>query len=186
MTFDPNTFPLEADLSRADVRVLHRLCAGKRVVEFGCGGSTVLLGMLAGHVTSYDTDPSWVKRTQRRLARERATTCDAVVLCGPEPPAVLPVADVYFIDGHPPHRAAWIKAVIAHDAAPVIIVHDSRSEVMTEVSAAIVHPFTLSLRTIVFHPDESNMMVITIGKPVVRRNWNEEEPANRLPFLGDD
>ncbi len=201
MTFDPDTFPLEADLSRADVRVLHRLCAGRRVVEFGCGGSTVLLAHFVPLLLSYDTDPSWVERTKQRIAREPLPVRPGPE-CGVCPgacihrcilvehfdetdrvPADLPAADVYFIDGYVPLRAAWLEAVITRRLAETIIIHDSRSSAMTDIGRVLAYPLTLSLRSLEYHADGSNLLIVRAGAPCEWVNWNEAEPDNRLPFL---
>jgi hypothetical protein len=181
--FDPETFLLEADLSRADVRLLYRFCKDKRVVEFGCGGSTVMLAAFVEHLVSYDTDASWVERTTRRLSREQEHTCAAVVHCGDKPPVDLPNADVYFVDGFVPHRILWVEEVIRRRLSETIIVHDSRSSAMNDLSKLMVYPLTFSFRSFEFHVDGSNMLVIRAGAPVEYVNWNEAEPKNRLGFL---
>lgn len=185
MSFDPTAFPLEADLSRADVRLLYRLCDGKSVVEFGCGGSTVMLAHFCASLRSYDTDPSWIERTQRRLAREDSALNARVMLFGCNSvPADLPAADVYFVDGYVPDRKLWIEAIIDRRLAEVIIVHDSRSSAMTDIGQVISWPRSLSLRSLEYHVGGSNMLLIRCGAPCEYVNWNEAEPENRLPFLG--
>jgi hypothetical protein len=184
MTFNPMTFPLEADLSRADVRLLHKLCAGKSVVEFGCGGSTVLLGSFASRVISYDTDPSWISRTASRLSREPGHTCAELRQCqeGVVPDG-LPPADVYFIDGWCPDRPKWVREVVLQGLTTLLVYHDSRSGEMTTLASALVYPVTLCLRSVEYHVEDSNMAVMQCGEGVKYVNWNEAEPENRLPFL---
>ncbi len=185
MTFDPMTFPLEADLSRADVRLLYEFCQGKTVVEFGCGGSTVLLAQFAAKVSSYDTDRDWINRTARRLEREpkpdhaRPTLTHYTSF----PPRELPKADVYFIDGYVPDRVRWVKLAIEERLTETIVVHDSRSSAMSDIGPMLTYPLTMSLRSLTYHLDGSNMLVIRAGAPVEYVNWNAAEPAYRLPFL---
>lgn len=182
--FDPTTFPLEADLSRADVRLLHKLCAGKAVVEFGCGGSTILLAQFAERVRSYDTDSSWLERTQRRLDRDpdhapvELRQCQEGVV-----PDGLPPADVYFIDGWCPDRPKWVREVVLRGLTGLLIYHDSRSGEMTTLASALVYPVTQCLRSVEYHVEDSNMVVLRCGEGVKYVNWNEAEPENRLPFL---
>ena len=187
-SFDPDLFPLEADLSRADVRVLHRLCADKRVVEIGCGGSTVLLAQFCREVRSFDTSADWIERAQRRLLREPAAV-QAVVLgisayAPGAIPEVLPEADVYFVDGICEDRPAWVRAVVTRRLAPLVVHHDSRSSCMTTLHEGLPYPVTLALQSLEYHVDGSNMAVLRCGAPVVYENWNETERAHRLPFLG--
>lgn len=190
MTFDPDTFPLQADLSRADVRVLHVLCAGKRVVEVGCGGSTVLLAQFCAGVVSYDTSLDWIERARRRLLREPPETQAVVTAIHAYPPGEipqdLPEADVYFIDGICEDRPAWVQAVVARRLAPLVLHHDSRADCMTALHQALTYPLTLSLRSIEYHVEGSNMLVLRCGAPATYENWNETEPLHRLPFLGDE
>lgn len=181
--FNLSTFPIEADLSRADVRVLHALCQGKRVVEFGCGGSTALLAAFASRVWSYDTDPAWIARTNARLDREPDRSHVTVERCDETTPVTLPSADVYFIDGYVPLRPVWIHDVITRRLTKTIVVHDSRSSAMSDVGRVLVYPLTLFVRSLEYHTDGSNMLIIRVDAAVEYANWNEAEPENRLPFL---
>lgn len=187
MTFNPATFPLEADLSRADVCVLYEMCAGKSVVEVGCGGSTVLLAQFAASLRSYETDPAWIERTQRRLSREPAEVQARCLSLSPyapgQIPAMLPTADVYFIDCICEDRAAWLKTVVERRLAPLVLIHDSRSSAMVLIGPVLIWPLTLSLRSIEYHVDGSNLLLVRCDAPCEYVNWNEAEPANRLPFL---
>lgn len=184
--FDPATYQLEADLSRADVRVLYNLCANKDVIEFGCGGSTVLLAQFAASVRSYDTDVAWIDRVKCRMEREpeevRSRLHD-IHLCSGEPPTDLEAGGVYFIDGYVPDRAKWVAAVIDRCLADTFLVHDSRSSAMNDIGPLLSYPRTLALRSLTYHADGSNMLVIKCGPPCEWSNWNATEPENRLPFL---
>jgi hypothetical protein len=181
--FDPQTFPLEADLSRADVRVLYNFCCDKEVVEFGCGGSTVFLAKIARRVMSYDTSRDWIMRTKIRLEKEIAHNCKGIDLYSSVPDK-LPQADVYFIDGADKLRPLWVAAAIDRELAPIIIVHDTRRAVtMNSIGPIFVHPRTLKLRSVEYHADGSNMMVIRAGEALKYEDWNVTEPENRLPSL---
>ena len=59
---NPYICKIEGDLSRADVVALTLLCRGKDVVEFGLGGSTLIIGQVAKSLITYETKPEWVKR----------------------------------------------------------------------------------------------------------------------------
>lgn len=182
---DPHTFPIEADLSRADVVELHRLCSGKDVVEFGAGGSTVLFSKCCKSVVSYEHDRRWLELTRRRLAREALTNAKLVTLPNWDPPKQLPKADVYFIDGRNTHRAKWANHVLQLQVTRVVAVHDSRrSDIMKGYGFLLQCPLMLHLDRIEFHPGNSNLLVIyPREESVAWENWNVTERENRLPHL---
>ena len=91
---------------------------------------------------------------------------------------------MYFIDGYVPSRAPWVEAAISRRLATTIIVHDSRSSAMTDIGRVLVYPLTLSLRSLEYHVNGSNMLVIRADAPAEWFDWNAAEPLNRLPFLG--
>jgi hypothetical protein len=67
LQLNPYTWPIEGDLSRADAVVLTLLSRGKKVIEFGIGGSTVLFSQVADKVITYEHDPAWVEKMQPSL-----------------------------------------------------------------------------------------------------------------------
>lgn len=49
-------------------RVLDAVLSGReRVLEFGCGGSTLFFARRAAHVLGIETSPAWLERTRRAL-----------------------------------------------------------------------------------------------------------------------
>jgi len=74
--FNPYTCSIQGDLSRADVVALTLLCRGKDVVEYGVGGSTIILSQIAKSVTSFDTKEIWVERTKEFLKKVPNKTCE--------------------------------------------------------------------------------------------------------------
>lgn len=181
---DPQTVPIEADLSRADVVLLHKLCANRNVVEFGAGGSTLLLAQIATYLESYEPDPKWVDCVTTRL-RAMKDTCGTRVVALPnsKPPADLPPADVYFIDGPRYARPKWVHAVIERGLARVIALHDSR-RAETGYGFLFETPCVLRLDRIVPHAAQSNITLFILrAEPVAWENWNLTEPENRLPHL---
>lgn len=181
---DPHTVPIEADLSRADVVLLHKLCANRNVVEFGAGGSTLLLAQVASCLESYEPDPKWVECVTARLVAMKGTCGTRVVaLPNATPPADLPPADVYFIDGLRHARPWWVRAVIERRLARVIALHDSRRS-ETGYGFLFETPCVLMLDRIVPHAGQSNITLFILrAQPVVWENWNLTEPENRLPHL---
>lgn len=188
---NPATVPLEADLSRNDVRVLHQLCLGKTVVEFGTGGSTLLLARFSRVVLSYDHDADWINLVWRTVQRRRAegVRMSKIVLghvpdC--RPPKKLPKVGAMFIDGRRDRRHFWVETAIRRNLAPVIILHDSRAKKspIAACEALLTWPLTLRIDRIAYHYNNSNHVVIWLrDKPVVYENWNKTEKARRLPHL---
>lgn len=175
--------PLEADLSRADAALLARLCAGRRVVEFGSGGSTLLLARVAAYVASYDTDATWTELTRARLAEEPAGSVCAVDLWTyGGVPDQLPAADVALVDGAPGLRPAWTRALVER-GVPLVLVHDSRGDQVGPALAALGWPASLRVRSVELHAEGSHTTVVRCGEPVAYEDWNQTEPEGRAPHL---
>jgi len=188
---NPRTIPLEADLSRNDVAVLHKLCHGKTVVEFGTGGSTLLLARFSRVVLSYESDPDWINLVWRTLQKRRVDgvrMAKIVLNHVPDcvPPAKLPRVGAVFIDGRRDRRHLWVEAAIRRNLAPVIILHDSRAKKspIAACTSLLTWPLTLRIDRIAYHYSSSNHVVIWLrDRPVAYENWNKTEPARRLPHL---
>src|SRR5690606_19207764 len=65
---DPATVETHADLSREDHAVLYRECRGRRVVEFGAGGSTEYLARFVTELHTFETDDAWAEKARRAVA----------------------------------------------------------------------------------------------------------------------
>ena len=185
---DPDTFPLEADLSRADARLLVAYATGRRVVEVGAGGSTPLLAQVSKDLVSFEPEQRWRERVMARLARgERAGErhCRVWLREHDLPPVDAPRADVYFVDGPCHKRQAWVKAVAERNLAPVVLVHDSRRELPVAMLGCLLEwPLSARVDTLQLHAEGSNMLVVRLRREPVRyENWNETEPRYRLPHL---
>lgn len=188
---DPNTYLIDADLSRADLCVLHQLCVGKRVVEVGSGGSTLYLAQIAKSLLSFETDPRWYHDVCGQLDRRGHDPSIVQMLPSTGILPQLPSADVYFIDGvsRDRLRARWLWSVFEQRAASVALLHDSRRPHPTnEIPSQLFHwPNTAYLESVSFHhPDEqgrvSNMIVFRLrAKPVQYENWNHTE-SGRVAF----
>lgn len=148
----------------------------------------MLLARCAGRVTSYEPDPRWWKLARDRLNRETEPTCTANVVHLPAcaaPPPDAPKAGVYFIDGPPEHRPAWVREAILRKLAPVIVVHDSRRpDLMSGLEFLTRPPVMLKLESLEWHARQSNMLVIRVrNQPVRWSNWNLTERNGRAPHL---
>lgn len=176
---------IEADLSRQDVVVLHELCAGKTVVEFGAGGSTVFLAKIASHLVSYEPDEEWRNLASARLAAEPGFLCPhSVLACRNVPPIGAPRFDVYFVDGPRSDRVAWVNGVLKRRLARIVVVHDSRRAENMRGFGGLIEEWLPWMARIDAHPRDSNLLVMHVRRePVKWRNWNLEETANRAPHL---
>lgn len=184
--FDPKTVVIQGDLSRNDVAVLHELCMGKSVVEFGVGGSTLLLSRLATSLVSYDTDQSWIDKTRRRLREISDKTCSPDFRLITGTPAEIPTSDVLFVDGFGNIRWEWMKHF---HTTKVLICHDSLGDtgghgptILNVMSALFKSMENVELLDKAFyHYRDSNMAVVfRRDKPIKYVNWNIAEPENRL------
>jgi len=187
---DPQRVAIEADLSRADVAVLHELCAGRTVVEFGCGGSTLLLARFSRIVLSYDHDVGWlerVARVARRRAQKGVRMSRIVLQHVPEgaPPPKLPRVDVLFVDGERNARHLWVERALRARVARVVVIHDSRRpSPLADCSSLITWPLTRRIDRVLYHYKNSNHVVVCLRDESVRYvDWNKAEPRRRLPHL---
>jgi hypothetical protein len=118
---NPYVYKTEGDLSRADVVALTLLCRGKDVVEFGIGGSTVLLSQIAKSVVSYEHDQTWIDRIKPKVGLNceiRLTDKECKDVKG------FP-CDVIFDDGHSLGRCNFLLEFWGH-VRECAILHDGR------------------------------------------------------------
>lgn len=181
MAIDPAKVEIQGDISRADVLVLVEICTNKNVIEFGVGGSTLILSRCAKSLLSYDTDEEWINRISKRLSKIDDKTCEPVLKHTKALPKEIPTCDVLFIDGYGPHRSDWL---INHfDKCSIAICHDSLGDtgngptlyhIMSEL---FKHRDLLEmLDTARFHYLNSNMVVIQKRETrITYTNWNVVE-----------
>lgn len=74
--FNPYICPIQGDLSRADAVSLALLCRGKDVVEYGVGGSTIILSQVAKSLTCFDTKQTWLEKTKESVNKLPNKTCE--------------------------------------------------------------------------------------------------------------
>lgn len=190
---DPKSVVIQGDLSRRDAEVLLELCQGKHVVEFGVGGSTLLIARVAKSLHSYDTSSEWLGRTAARIRK-----IESELSCIPEFTIVQAVADdikecdVLFIDGRGDDRFKWLKFF---PKCNVLICHDSLGDTggcgptLYHVMAGLFQNRLCVeyLYRADFHYKDSNMAVVyRRPEPIKFQNWNLIETENRLdPYAKD-
>ena len=182
---NPETITIQGDISRQDVMVLASYCTNKNVVEFGVGGSTLIIARCAKSLMSYDTDQNWIDITSLRLSTISDKTCEPQLKLISQPPNDIEECDVLFIDGLGDHRDAWAKLFTR---AKVTLIHDSLGVagdypvvywVMKEIFNNIDSVGLLD--KITFHCFDSNMVVVERrDSPLSFRNWNETETTGRI------
>ena len=178
MKFDPSSVTIQGDLSRNDAVQLCLWCNGRDVVEFGMGGSTLLLSRCAKSLLSFDTQKHWFDVTELRLNQIPEKSCEPQLVLSPEIPQNIPACDVLFVDGLDYQRVEWVKRF--HDRSKVLIVHDSRSPVITLPILAAIAPSFLKLYALYFHIGNSNLLIMVFREePIAYENWNHTEIGDR-------
>lgn len=190
---DPLTVPIQGDLSRQDAVVLAELCQNKKVIEFGVGGSTLLIARVAKALESFDTDLGWLDRTRRRLDKLKPElTCLPQLRHTSGVPETIDDCDVLFIDGRGDDRFKWLKFF---PKCQTLICHDSLGDtggngptlyhVMAELFRDRASLEYLDHAS--FHHQGSNMVVVHRRREPIRyQNWNLTELENRLdPYAPD-
>lgn len=168
---------LEADLSRADVAALRKLCEGKSVVEVGAGGSTPLLHGWAKTLVSYETDPEWLDAVKHRLP-------EATVRLAEDPErADPPQSDCYFIDCNNADRRrnAWLRYVVRHRLASQIAVHDCRRQrILGTLTCLLEEETARHISRVHYSWKNSHLLLVEVAPtPRVYANWHRTEPAGR-------
>ena len=206
--FNPYTCPIYGDLSRADVVALTLLCRNKNVVEFGVGGSTILLSQVAKSVITFDTKEVWVNRTKKFLKNIPNKTCDSyfrpVIEEKHDGSSVLGLStpcDVLFSDGWAAMRGHFILE-FWNDIKECAITHDTRSPYAGNVVKMLfnaydkklnkengyiwgVNPHTASLKSIEWNYLESNCCVFFKRNTLlIWEDWKKTEANNNREHYG--
>jgi hypothetical protein len=196
---NPFICPIHGDLSRADVVVLVQACRGKTVVEFGIGGSTIILSQVAEKVVSYETKQVWIDRfkdefdkldnVQFRILEENI---DAEI-------TDIEDCDVLFVDGWSLLRWPFLKAYWSH-VKECAILHDARSPYAPNVVSKMITEYTPSqpgeafprneytacLKQIDWLPLESNMIVLhKRDVSLHHEDWKRTEEGNNRHGYGE-
>lgn len=187
---NPNTMSIQGDISRNDVKVLFELCTNKNVIEYGVGGSTLILAQIAKTLICYDTDINWINTTAKRLQNINNKTCNPELNYITQTPHELPESDIIIIDGHGDTRHEWAKHL---PTTKQLLFHDSLGSTTTQptiyhITTQLFTNMTLieNLDTAKFHYKDSNyLLIIKRETPIKYVNWNETETENRLNPYSD-
>lgn len=183
---DPKSVIIQGDLSRRDAEVLIELCAGKVVVEFGVGGSTLLIARIAKSLYSYDTSQEWIDRIANRIDKmKEELSCTPCFNYTDGVADDIPQCDVLFIDGNGDDRFKWLKFF---NKCNMMVWHDSLGDTGNGPTIYYIMSGLFSSRECVeyldradFHYKDSNMAIIyRRSTPIKYENWNITETDNRL------
>ncbi len=206
--FNPYTCPIEGDLSRADVVALTLLCRGKDVVEFGVGGSTILLSQIAKSVVTFDTKEVWVERTKETLKTITNKTCEpdikpilAETHDGSSVKGIGFPCDVLFSDGWAAMRSYFILEFWKY-IRECAITHDTRAIYAGNVLKRFIdaynpafkgsqkypwgyNPYLSSLKSIEWNYLESNCCILTKrNTTLIWEDWKKTEKDNNRKNFG--
>ena len=172
------------DLSRRDAELLCALAKrAERILEFGAGASTQIFAAYGrGGICCVETDPAWIVKTRRNLARLEIEhrvafhRFDAFRLSGSY--------DLVFVDGVDELRAHF--AFLAWPALTVggaMCFHDTRRTVphgfskTTDIqnALAVVERHSPEVDRMVLNQDDSNITVVVKRAPLLVEDWNVVE-----------
>lgn len=190
---NPYVCTIEGDLSRADVVVLTLLCRGKDVVEFGLGGSTLILSEIAKSLVTYETKPVWVERFPQIKSEVKviAENSDGSSVRGLGRPC-----DVLFADGWAAMRHHFMLEFWPH-IRDCVILHDTRSvyagNCVQKFFAAYdppttgwgLNPYLATLKSIDWNWLESHMCVLHKRNCMLKyEDWKKTEAGNNRKGYG--
>jgi predicted O-methyltransferase YrrM len=162
------------DLSIEDAKILVEYSNGKDVVEFGCGGSTLIFSQSsATKLVSVETDFRWTELTQKRLAtlkNQTPVTFFEYNSYNPEP------TDVVFVDGIDSLRLDFaIKNWPFLRVGGVMIFHDTRRAYDFQNAAHLMQTYHNEVKNVYVNHNNSNMTIIQKKSIQPYVNWNLTE-----------
>ena len=168
------------DISKADAEALSRWATNaKNILEFGCGASTqVMAEATKGKITSIDTEPAWIAKTEAHL--ERQGNRDKVTF---HPWGLVPTGerspeyyDFIFDDGVDHLRRVFgIQAWRELKVGGWLALHDQRRKADFDNSLAIINEFFTEVGTVHFNHAHSNITFIQKKVNEPWSNWQIDE-----------
>lgn len=186
-------------MSRADVVALTLLCRNKNVIEYGCGGSTIILSKIATNVISFDTDQNWIDKIKPQVGKN--VEFHYIVQDEKLIPDIIGTWDVFLDDGWAKLRGPMLLKYWPQ-IRECALLHDARMTYPGNVVKQFLDAFTIkndpsefnpglkdnpylgSLKSIEWDYLESNMAVLFKRNcTLLYENWNESEKGNhRVPW----
>lgn len=165
------------DISKADAELLCKLAIkSRKILEFGCGASTqVLAQYTVGEITSLDTDPNWITRTQENLQLLKVDN----TVHFEDYYSFIPFDnnyDLIFDDGADEFRLpfafnTWANLI----EGGYLLFHDTRRQKDVDNIAEFIKKYSPEIESVYINKDHSNITVIKKKKAEMYENWNETE-----------
>jgi hypothetical protein len=169
------------------------LCRNRDVVEFGLGGSTLIIGQVAKSLITYETKPEWVKRFPRIESPieiiEEKKDGSSVKGLGRE-------CDVIFLDGWAAMRHHFLLEFWPH-IRECAILHDTRSVYAANCLKKFIdaynpptvgwalNPYLATLKSIDWNFLESNMCILHKRNCQLEyEDWKKTEAGNNREGFG--
>lgn len=168
-------------MSRRDVLVLVAECSGQSVVEFGVGGTTLILARCASSLSSWDTDAGWIEGTRRRLSQMPAglKSCEPSLALSPGVPDEVPECGVLWVDGLSGQRTEW--CVRHFPRCRTLLLHDSRRLGAWTTTGKLLEVHGPWVDSVHMHAGDSNVCVVRRrAKPAEYVNWWTVEKSGRV------
>lgn len=181
MNFVP---PFVGELSADDARLLTYMAGSSaNILEFGCGGSTMIMAQIAKRyqrirtIYSVETDPEWIHRTSVILQK---LGCPVVTFMRTHNwqnhiPLDLKF-DLIFIDNAPNERLpsaeqAWLR--LKDDGRMVF--HDTRRHQDARNAMDLVKKYHSAVSSVQLNPSNSNLTIVQKQPKIDYIDWNEAE-----------
>lgn len=163
------------DISRQDAQLLVEYASSSnRILEFGPGASTQVMAWAASsdaELVSVETDPWWIKRTQKNLADLGIFRPVEFLLYGTEPAGEF---DLIFVDGADDKRLEFASVMWPKLEANggCMLFHDTRRGNDLAAALQMALSFLGEVRRISINEGESNITVVEKRPRLDYVNWN--------------
>jgi predicted O-methyltransferase YrrM len=195
MSDDPTTLPrspgiygsIVGELGRHDIQVLADLArTSTRILEFGCGGSTLLFAQFAHHMArliSVDTEPSWMDKTEEKLKLLGADRVRFLEYDGWEHSVGhWPWFDLVFVDGLESKRLEFAETAWRMlQPGGTMAWHDGRWPQIVSMALTLVGRHFQQVDTVQLGVLRSN--VLTIRKKVELPELNDPDKGRTEPWM---
>lgn len=168
------------DLSREDAGILEQYAEGSDVLEFGVGGSTMIIAQSKGikSLTSIETDPAWIDITSRRM--EAIEDKIQPVFLGYSEIPDIGSFDMIFVDGVDNARFDFaVRSWKLLKPMGFMLFHDTRRFPDFKNVLSVAESFYEEILSIQFNINynnkPSNMTVMQKRNPLKYVNWPKEE-----------
>jgi predicted O-methyltransferase YrrM len=168
------------DISKGDAALLKSLAEqATAILEFGCGASTqVLAAYTKGAVTSVETNPWWITRTQENLTKLQLPQVNFIDYAAFDYSGSY---DLIFDDGVDGERLPFaLKAWKCLRVGGKFCFHDTRRSGDVRNVAELLKAFSPEIESLHLNANHSNITVITKKVAEFYDDWNVSEGRTDL------